>query len=311
MNKIDINDRQKSFNYVCELIEKLELGLRAVSVMYDEHSADLNSKDNIFRLKDNIYYRLIAIQQHFKILLEEHYKGERYLQEITKDNPFKMDGFIIGNPHFEKLEREISVVFDSIVFNLVSVFDYLSHIICYICQTNKQNTVYWTRLAKAARGQNNDIAKSKVQKAIDEADRNFICGLYDYRSRLIHEKRDEHHFSTLHEIMNNTHQIRIYMSKTAKSHFKKIDSDKSAGNFYTLLYLAKWLITNSAETLTSLMSAVVDEISSNSNYYHNLRGHKGDTALLLMNFDPISRIGSPLSKKQWEDFKKIIVVDEG
>jgi len=62
----------------------------------------------------------------------------------------------MGNPYFDIVKRDIPALFDSIVFNLTS-FDYLSHIICYICQTNKQDSVYWTRLANSGRGQNNYI----------------------------------------------------------------------------------------------------------------------------------------------------------
>ncbi len=56
---LDIQDRQQSLDTLNELIQRAELGIRAVSVMYNEHSDDQFTIDNIFRLKDNIFYRVV------------------------------------------------------------------------------------------------------------------------------------------------------------------------------------------------------------------------------------------------------------
>lgn len=303
MDILDVDDRQKSYDICIALLARLELGLRAVSIMYDEYSSDLKSKDNIFTLKENIDYRLASALQMYKLLLQEHFKGEKYLADQTKDNRFKLDGFIMGNPHFEMIEKQISPLFDSIVFNLVSAFDYLSHIISYICQTNKQKTFYWTQLAKAARGQNNDISKSLVKHKIDIVDRSFVVGLYDYRSRLIHEKRDQPQFTEKHTIPNNHHHIALLISNTAKSYFKNIYKGQDKNNTITLTYLSSWLITQTFENIELLLDGLVDEIRNNSNYFENLHGHKGANSLILMQFDELTKTGQPLSENFWRKFK--------
>jgi hypothetical protein len=303
MNRIDIGDRQKNYEASAALLERLELGLRAVSIMYDEYSADLKSKENIFKLKENIDYRLSSALHMYRLLLQEHITSENYLAQQTMDNPLIFQRYIWGNPHFERIERDISTIFDGIIFNLVSAFDYLSHIICYICQTNKQQTFYWTRLAKAARGKNNDISKSLVKDKIDQVDRRFVIGLYDYRSRLIHEKRDQAKFTAQHDIVNNRHRIRVLISDSAKGFFKEIYEGQNKEDEFTLIYLSFWLIKQTSENFELLLDGLVDEIKSKSNYFHNLRGHKGQNSLILLNYDEATKSAQAVSEVFWDQFK--------
>lgn len=299
----DVGDRQKNYGQTIKILERLELGLRAVSVMYDEYSSDKKSNENIFRLKDNIDYRLGSALQHYKLLLQQHDSGEQYLAQQTKDNPFRFQGFIFGNPYFDLIEKELSGLFDSIVFNITSSFDYLSHIICYICQTNKQNTVYWTRLAKASRGQGNDISQSLVKTQIDNVDRSFVAGLYDYRSRLIHNQRDKHNFKDTQNPVSNTHRIRLLISESAKSDFKKIRIDYGNDKEFTITFLSFWLIKTAAENMEIIFDGLVNEIRQKSNYYYNLRGFKGNNKLIMLHLDPATNTGTPLSENFWKEYK--------
>jgi hypothetical protein len=303
MNIVDINDRQKNYEMCNSMLNRFELGLRAVSIMYDEFSSDLKSKENIFILKENIIYRLSSAVKHYKLLLQEHYQAENYLVGHTKGNPTKFDGFILGNPYFERIEKDISIIFDSIVFNITSSFDYLSHIISYVCNKNKQNTLYWSKLAKAARAKNNDISNSLVKEQIDLVDREFVIGLYDYRSRLIHHKRDSHKFITQQSVNGDQHKIRILISQIAKNHFKKVYEGHDKAKEFTLTYLSFWLIKQTMERFETLLDGLVEEIRDKSNYYENLHGHKGKSSLIFLQLDPITNIGHPISKGFWEDFK--------
>lgn len=149
---LDVEDRQKTLDVLHEQIEAAESGLRAVCIMYDEHSSDKQSYENIFRLRDNIYYRLCSARHQFKLLFLEHYNAEKYLVSIAKSNPEQLNGFLFRNPHIERIDTEISSVFDGIIYHLSSIFDYLGHIVCYVCKNDKLDTLHWTKLARAARG---------------------------------------------------------------------------------------------------------------------------------------------------------------
>ncbi|MBS1520609.1 MAG: hypothetical protein JST50_06405 [Bacteroidetes bacterium] len=300
---LDILGREKDYEQIRQTISWLEHGLRAISSMYDDHSSDKNSKENIFILKDNIYYRLWSAQHLYEMLLREHYSAESYLQRLTSDDRQYLERFIMGNPHFDLIERNVSSIFDSVVFNLVSVFDYISHITCYICNSNKQITFYWTKLAKAARGQNNDIATSKAAKTIDEIDRTFVAGLYDYRSRLIHNKRDTHHFTATRNDQKNEYKILIQISTTAKNYFKSINAGHS-DRVYSITFLASWLIKSTGNYIENLLESLVEEIKSNSNLHNNLHGAKGNNRLFLLSINDDNRTARPASEALWEQFKQ-------
>jgi len=96
-------------------------------------------------LKDNIKYRLFSAAHQYLVFLREMATAEHYLQNIYQQNPRYIDSFPMGNPFFEKVELELSSIFDNIVFQIASLFDYLSHIICYISFKNKSNTLYGSK----------------------------------------------------------------------------------------------------------------------------------------------------------------------
>jgi hypothetical protein len=152
---LNIEDRQTDYEELNKQSWRAEHGIRSICVMYDDHSSDKNSKENIFLLKDNVHYRVFSLVHQYLVFLRELRTSESYLQQLHKKDPKLLDAFPMGNPYFDKVELEISSVFDSIIFQLSSVFDYISHLISYICKTNKSKTLYWTKLASSANGQNN------------------------------------------------------------------------------------------------------------------------------------------------------------
>ena len=193
---INIENREEDYKNIRKQVWDSEAGIRAICVMYDEHSSDKNSKKKIFLLKDNIQYRLFGAVHQYLVFLRELGIAENHLHKLHIEKPEEFNAYPIGNPHFEQIELQLSSIFDSIVFQLSSVFDYLSHMTCYICKTNKSKTLYWTKLAKLSRGTNNDFGGEIIRNVIDLADRNFVGRLYDYRSRLLHSERDLHEFMT-------------------------------------------------------------------------------------------------------------------
>ncbi len=298
---LDILDRKNDFNSINIKVELIEEGLRTICGMYDEHSDDKQSFKNIFRLKDNIYYRLSSASHQYKLLLEEHYRAENYLLKLSKEDPNKIYGFILGNPYFQKIEVETSSIFDSIIFHLSSIFDYLSHTICYICKRNKSETVYWTKLVRSAQGKNNEICELKISEVLDGIHRKFVSGLYDYRSRLLHYERDSHKFTAI-KVQNNF-EVRILSSKFATKHFKTIKVEYESYDNFTICFLSSWLIKTTLQNIDAILIALMYEIKSHSSYYLNLRNPKAGS-LMLMSYDQKTRSAVALSEKMWADYRK-------
>ncbi len=304
-NKVkDIENRQNDYQQIMNAILRTELGIRSISIMYDEHSSDKKSKENIFLLKENIQYRLFSASHQYLIFLRELAYSEKYLEGLHTENPNFLNSFLLGNPHFDKVELELSSVFDSIIFQLSSVFDYLSHLLCYICKKDKSNTLYWTKLASSVRDKNNELYKLPIAKTIYQIDNDFVGRLYDYRSRLLHNKRDRHQFTSLVTLKSSDlgYNVKILSSHIAMKHFKTIriliPYDK-----ITLTYLSSWLLKESLSHIEKILDGLREEILRTSTFYDNVRKPKENTGFMLLMHDPITNTVKPVSDTLWEEYK--------
>jgi hypothetical protein len=302
---LDVVDREKDYKELMEMALRAEKGLRAISVMYDEHSNDKNSASNIFLLKENIQYRINSAVHQYLILLKELRDAEAYLQVTHQKNPQYFNAFLFGNPFFEKVEMELSSVFDGIIFQVSSIFDYLSHVICYISFRNKSKTVYWTKLAKASRGQNNDFENEVLRKTVDDLDRKFIGRLYDYRSRLLHNKRDKHQFGGQARRTDFKFTLQLKPSEFALAHFNSIKDSLHQNTSITLTYLASQILRQIFAELETVLDSMASEIRKNSFFGNNLfNPKKGMDALLIVSVNPETHRAEPISNSLWDEYKK-------
>lgn len=300
----NIEDRSKDYQSVRSLVWNAEVGIRAIWIMYDDHSTDKNSKENVQILKDNIKYRLFATTHQYLLLIRELNLAEHRLHEMHVKDPKLLHAFPMGNPHFEQIEVELSSIFDNIIFQLSSVFDYLSHMICYISRTDKSRTVYWTKLARICRGQNNDFDGEKVRQIIDEVDRTYVGKLYDYRSRLLHNRRDKHQFTTTVGFSNEKSfdfNIKILSSKASQKHFKII-KEEIKDKAPTIIYMSSFLIKKTFEVIEKILTEIKDEIKSNSNFQNNLQNPKDKKGLMFLLKDPKTNMAKPVSDAIWAEY---------
>jgi hypothetical protein len=299
-NFIDILDRELDCKSIHKEVHRAEIGLRAIGLMYHDHSTDDKSNENIYILKDNIHYRLLSAAHQYVLFLREIDLSEMHLQRVTKDNPnILYSGF--GHPVFDQTEIELSSIFDSIIFHLSSVFDYLSHSICYMYYSNKQKTDYWTKLSRIARDEWKD--KYTVSPVLDEIDRKFVGKLYDYRSRLLHNKRDKHQFASTIRLDNHAHSLKITCSDVVLKHFKLIKEEVEENVPITLTYMASWLIKRTLIEIENILGAIKTDLESNSSFQDNLRKPKSSPGFNTIMIDPVTKRPIPMSSAVWEEYK--------
>jgi len=301
---LDIVDRESDFKYINTETWRAELGIRAIGIMYHDHSNDQNSYENVFRLKDNIEYRLFSATHQYLVFLRVLGLAEKYLQDLYTKNPrFIVPGtFPAGNPYFERVETELSSIFDSIIFHLSSVFDYLSHALCYMYFPNKEKTIYWTKLARKVRGDLKD--KFQFCLRLDEIDRRFVGHLYDYRSRLLHNKRDQHKFASSMKLHDLSFRLKIGCSDTAMKEFAIISEENPSNLVITLTYMASWLIKRTFIEIENLLDSVKLDLEKNSHFYTNITNPKKKHGLNLVYLNPETNVAEPVSGSLWKQYKE-------
>jgi hypothetical protein len=195
---LDITDINEEFRTLNNNLELLQRRFMAIAMDYTHYIDNSLGQEEIYKLRDNITYRFFSTKLHTELLIKQHFAIERRFEELLKKDPQKIFGsYYPSNPHFEHSEKEISSIFDSFLYHLVSVFDYMGTLTNYICgpKGNKQDTLKWTNLARSARDKTNHFGKKPIADKIKELDIGFVNKLYGYRSILIHEKAEFSRYS--------------------------------------------------------------------------------------------------------------------
>lgn len=151
--------------------------------------------DEVFRLRDSLFYRLSAVLFHYQLLELIDAEGQgRTLADVTV--PFFLENQV----------EKASYVFDDIVFNLMSLFDYTAGLLFYIYYFDHVEdletalrAVGWAEIRNQAANANRNISgiranrlhNSEVGPAIMMADESVVEKLRIYRNDIIHNARDK------------------------------------------------------------------------------------------------------------------------
>lgn len=235
--------------------------------------------NDIYLLRNGLSHRIGAIIFHEDIL-------QNMIKNITREaleNPFDFH----SNGKDLIYTFRLSYVFDDLIFNMMSFYDYLAGFIGYIVydeeirslaveydpldQRDKKvdhlrGVLYkmsWTEIAKMCKGgpkkkflefnENKffDTGLSHVVKAHDE---NFIEKLSKYRNRIIHNESDSPNLHLTISIPSNS-KIKFFAPPSFKKYF-----GKSPKNFKEALDL---LITRFSDSIEEIFDALEIYIESN------------------------------------------------
>jgi hypothetical protein len=126
--------------------------------------------------------------------------------------------------------------------------------------------------------------------------------LYDYRSRLIHNFRDQHGFRVEQKLVDGTFKVKILTSKKLIKSFKYIEEQNEFDEI-TLAFIASNFIKKTFFEFEKLLDSLVIEIKSHSNYYQNLKQPKSKNGFMFISVNPDTKLAEPLSEILWKQYK--------
>lgn len=248
MNKFDKAKYSNHASSVLRLEEKRKsLQNLLVKLVFDYANkiSGTDANDDFVELRNSITLRLESILYHYELLASINISGEEIVTSklisplITKQIALKQD-----------------FLFDSIVFNTLSLFDYTSCLTKFLIENNKQRKkLLWTQLVRTARGTDN-FKETSLAKLINELDRNWVFKLGEYRAELIHYNDDFVSDSLKYYTKECKYIISISAPLSLKKYFKEfrqVENEKASINEVSL-----WIIENSIECVISLTKELMN-----------------------------------------------------
>lgn len=246
----DVDNIKEELNSIDNRIGKLTNLFIALGLDYTTY-IDIEAKqDKIFELRDNVLFRFFASEYHLKLLIDHiRYSDMRLTDQYRKSN--KHDGFGLHINH-EILKKETYSLFDSFIFHLTSLFDYISNMTEYCCVKNKSGTFKWPKLARSVRGTNNSWSDLPISKTIDRIDREFVGRIYDHRSFVIHDGSSTPGSNFSIDLMNAICESKYLAPKKLTNRFSEL---KLLSKDYdlSLEYVLFWIMNKSIESVEHII----------------------------------------------------------
>jgi hypothetical protein len=262
---IDIENIENEYKNICEKINYLEKRFYAVALDYKDYIDYSWKEQDIFNIRDNLIYRLFSIKLHSELVLKQHLLIENRFEEIRKDinyNIFNSDPTLY---HYST--QEISSIFDSFIYHLASIFDYLSTMINYMFgdMKKKQDTIKWNNLVNFARDKTGSFLTNELSECIVKIDNKFVCNLYTHRSFLIHQKSDLYGYISSIPILNESKKLTLHFIASRKI-IKRFAELKNMSNnkHISIKFIVFWLLNNSISSINELLFKLKDEILTKS-----------------------------------------------
>lgn len=182
------------------------------------------SGDPINSTRYSIVYRSDSIMWHLKVLIDQR-------KQITEILEKKLGEYVNNPVELINFRKHQYYIFDDIIFNLLSMYDYIAAMIGYMFQ---KKYLKWNSLVNSSFDRNNEIGNSDFSEIIIEHHRSWVDKLMGFRSDLIHKQSFSGNLEVelIHKEINGVYRaIKIQAPEKIKRLFDLINSEKSNDNF--------------------------------------------------------------------------------
>jgi len=203
---IHYSEHDKYFEAIQHESEKLESQLKYIGFEYANKISGKLGNEELNDISRSISLRLTSIFFHYELLasINVHNKPEKYA-----DSGFPSPGLLVANRQ--------DFLFDSIIFNMVSLFDYVGSLISHIILKKKNQLKAITNYMR----KKENLKKEGLGMMVIKTHDYLFSKLNDYRSDLIHYSDDSTHFGENIDYFHNTIRFEIYAPFDFRKKFKK------------------------------------------------------------------------------------------
>ena len=251
----DIDNIKNELGSVINDFHKIDQRMIAIGLDYNQYFRKSISNKTIYSLRDNIIYRLNATKLHIEILtnLLDALDGELTSMYEQKDGGRNV------HLHFSDRKTDISALFDSVIFHIISAFDYVSILVSYVCIHNDKK-LKWTNLAKSSRDEKNPFSKLSAGKLINTLDREFIGRLYDHRSYLIHIGQENRSTGYSIDLLKGEVKAKIISSNQFNKNFSKLRNEEQD---FSITYILFWLLNETTASILKIQFSIKEYMEQN------------------------------------------------
>jgi hypothetical protein len=270
MDTKDIDNPQREFENLGKRFSLLHNRFLAVAMDY-KYYIDENITDyEIYTLRDNVLYRLHSAIFHFQLLIDHHTKVENRLGKLYSLNPSEVlqGGFKLISIQ-EKSTKEIYALFDSMIYHLCSIFDYIFRLINYIHGQTILDNPKWNKFRDAKNLRDYCYCSKEIIPKLQQLDTDFIYPLIKHRSHLIHTENDMGDFKLNFDISGKNFNAQFKATKLFKENFKEIDNENQNMDL-TIKFVSFWLIDKTLKTTTDLLFELRDDMIRNKKIPHGM-----------------------------------------
>jgi hypothetical protein len=266
----DIENPKEEFENLTKRFKLLHDRFLAIAMDYKHYIDPTMNDHEVFKLRDNVLYRLYSARFHFQLLLEYHHRVENRLKELYNKNPKELfqGGFEIMNIQ-EQSTKEIYSLFDSMIYHLCSIFDYLFRLINFSHSKTIVNNPKWNLFQTDKNLKNYIYCSKELIPKLKEFDDKFVYPLIKHRSHLIHTENDTGEFKLTFNLGGDNFNAKFQATSLLKNNFPELMQEHTDKDF-TIKYASVWLIGKAIQTTTEILFELRDDMQRNQKVPHGM-----------------------------------------
>ncbi len=283
---LDIENPFEEFEKLTVRFKLLEDRFIAIAMDYKYYMDSEITNNEIFQLRDSVLFRLHSARFHFQLLLEYHQRVEQSLSKLFMEiGPIKFMNQSIEVKRIQSQSvKEIYSIFDSMIYHLCSIYDYLFRLINFTTGTETLQRPNWNKYQNDKNKKYFHFCSKEMHEILKKMDREFVYPLYSHRSHLIHTENETGEFILEYFPNGESFSAKFLATDLFKENFSEISGNKKE---ITIKYSALWLIDKTLKTTTEILFELRDDIIRNKKQNHGffvLIGDNGNVESLSKNY---------------------------